>query len=69
MLGLVFLVSVWMARYYAPLVNIVERLKTEGSSDGIEQEIRFYVNRGAMGSAALFILLASIVYLGLNKPF
>jgi hypothetical protein len=69
LLGLVFLVSIWMARYYAPLVNVVERLKTEGSTAEIEAEIRFYVNRGAMGSAALFCLLASIVYLGVNKPF
>ena len=41
----------------------------DGSTPQIESEIRFYVNRGAVGSAALFCLLASIVYLGVNKPF
>ncbi len=69
LLGLVFLVSISMSRYYAPLVNVVERMKTEGRTDDIESSICFYVNRGAVGSVALIFLWASIVYLGVNKPF
>ena len=69
LLGLVFLVSISMARYYAPLVNVVERLRTEGSTDEIENSICFYINRGLAGSFTLIFLWAAIVYLAINKPF
>lgn len=69
LLGLVFLVSITMARYYAPLVNVVERMKTEGSTEEIETQIRFYMDRGLMGSGVLVFLWAAIVYMAVNKPF
>lgn len=67
--GLVFLVSIFMAVFYAPLEGVFNRMAEEGSTDAIEAEIRAYVNKGAAFTVLLFILLAAIGYLGVNKPF
>ena len=69
LLGLVFLVSISMSFYYAPLVNVMERLKNEGSTDEIETDLRFYLNLGMMGSISLIFLWAAIIYMAVNKPF
>ena len=67
--GLVFLVSVVMAVFYAPLEGIFERMALEGSSTEMEARVRRQVNRGAVFTVLLFVLLASMGYLGLAKPF
>jgi len=66
--GLVFLVSIMMAVFYAPLEGIFERMAAEGSSDALEAEIRSQVNKGAIFTVILFLLLATIAFLGLAKP-
>jgi len=67
--GLVFLVSIMMAVFYAPLEGIFARMATEGSTDAIEAEVRSQVNKGALFTVILFLLLATIAFLGLAKPF
>jgi hypothetical protein len=67
--GSLFLVSIMMAVFYAPLEAIFERMKTEGSHDAIEREVRAQVNKGAFFTVLLFVLLAVIAFLGLSKPF
>jgi hypothetical protein len=67
--GLLFLVSIMMAVFYAPLEGIFERMAIEGSGDAIEAEVRSQVNKGAFFTVLLFVLLASIAFLGLSKPF
>jgi hypothetical protein len=66
--GMVFLVSTMMAVFYAPLEGIFERLKSEGSSDELEALIRSQVNKGGFWTVLLFVLLASIAFLGQAKP-
>ena len=67
--GLVFLVSTMMAVFYAPLEGIFERMAAHGSTDAIEAEVRSHVNKGGFFSRLLFLLLASIAFLGQAKPF
>jgi hypothetical protein len=67
--GMLFLVSIMMAVFYAPLEGIFDRMATEGSNDAIEAEVRSQVNKGAVFTVLLFVLLASIAFLGLAKPF
>ncbi|MDP6616239.1 MAG: hypothetical protein QF790_03620 [Gammaproteobacteria bacterium] len=69
LLGLVFLVSISMSRYYAPLTNVVERLKNEGSTEEIETALSFYLNRGMAGSISLIFLWFTIIYMAVNRPF
>jgi hypothetical protein len=66
--GVLFLVSIMMAVFYAPLEGIFERMGKEGSSAAIEKEVRTQVNRGAVVTVLLFLLLAVIAFLGLSKP-
>jgi hypothetical protein len=66
--GMLFLVSIMMAVFYAPLEAIFARMATEGSHDRIEAEVRSQVNKGAFFTVLLFVLLASIAFLGLAKP-
>jgi hypothetical protein len=66
--GMVFLVSIMMAIFYAPLEGILKRLGEKGSSDAIEAQIRSQVNKGAVFTVLLFVLLASIGFLGVAKP-
>ena len=66
--GLVFGVSLMMARYFAPLEAAMRRLGETGSTPVIEQQIRSLVNRGGIFVVLLFILLATNAYLGLFKP-
>jgi hypothetical protein len=67
--GMLFLVSIMMAVFYAPLERIFDRMATEGSHDAIEAEVRSQVNKGAFFTVSLFVLLAAIAFLGLSKPF
>jgi hypothetical protein len=67
--GLVFLTSIMMAVFYAPLEAIFERMETEGSNDSIEAEVRGQVNKGGLFTVLLFLLLAVAAYLGQAKPF
>jgi hypothetical protein len=67
--GLVFLTSIMMAVFYAPIEAIVDRIETEGSSDEIEARIRSQVNKGGFFTVLLFVLLATNAFLGLTKPF
>jgi hypothetical protein len=67
--GMLFLVSIMMAVFYAPLEAIFDRMAAEGSHDAIEAEVRSQVNKGAFFTVCLFVLLASIAFLGLAKPF
>jgi hypothetical protein len=66
--GMVFLVSIMMAIFYAPIEGILDRLGEEGDSDSIEARIRTQVNKGAIFTVLLFALLAIIGFLGVAKP-
>ncbi len=66
--GLVFLVSVMMAVFYAPLEGIFNRMKHEGSTPAMESRVRTQVNRGAVFTVMLFMLLAAMAWLGQAKP-
>jgi hypothetical protein len=67
--GAVFLVSTMMAVFYAPIEAILQKMQVEGSSEDIETALRKQVNRGAFWTVLLFVLLATIAFLGLVKPF
>jgi hypothetical protein len=67
--GLVFLVSTMMAVFYAPIEGILKQMESEGTSDAIEARLRSQVNKGAFWTVLLFVLLATIGFLGLTKPF
>jgi hypothetical protein len=67
--GAVFLVSTMMAVFYAPIEAILQQMQVEGSSEDIETALRKQVNRGAFWTVLLFVLLATIAFLGLVKPF
>jgi hypothetical protein len=67
--GLVFLTSIMMAVFYAPIEAIFDRMETEGSSDAIEAEICSQVNKGGFFTVLLFVLLAANAFLGQAKPF
>jgi hypothetical protein len=66
--GAIFLTSIMMAVFYAPLEAIFERMAVEGSHDAIEAEVRGQVNKGAFFTVLLFVLLATAAFLGLAKP-
>jgi len=66
--GMIFLVSILMAVFYAPLEAIFEQMKNEGSSPELEARVVKQVNRGAFFTIVLFLLLATMGYLGLAKP-
>jgi len=66
--GLVFFVSIMMAVFYAPIEALLERLREEGSTPEIEADIRSHVNKGAFFTVVLFLLLATMGFLGLAKP-
>ena len=67
--GLIFLISSLMAVFYAPIGGIFERMEAEGCTDELEFQLRTQVNRGAVVTIILFLLLASMAFLGLAKPF
>jgi hypothetical protein len=67
--GLIFLTSIMMAVFYAPIEAIIDRMETEGSSDEIEARIRSQVNKGGFFTVLLFVLLATNAFLGQAKPF
>ena len=67
--GQVFLVSSLMAFFYAPIEAIFERMRATGSTPELEARLRSQVNRGAVVTIILFLLLATIAFLGQAKPF
>lgn len=67
--GLIFLVSSLMALFYAPIEGIMADMREQGATDALEARLRTQVNRGAVVTIILFLLLASMAYLGLTKPF
>jgi hypothetical protein len=67
--GHVFLVSSLMAVFYAPIEAIFERMRETGSTPELEARLRSQVNRGAVVTIILFLLLATIAFLGQAKPF
>ena len=66
--GGVFLVSTMMAVFYAPVEGILNQLKEQGSSPELEAKICSQINKGAFWTVLLFVLLATIAFLGLAKP-
>ena len=66
--GQLFLVSSLMAVFYAPIEGIFDRMQLEGSTPELEEKLCRQVNRGAVVTVILFVLLASIAFLGLAKP-
>jgi hypothetical protein len=67
--GQVFLVSSLMAVFYAPIEGIFERMREQGSTPELESRLRTQVNRGSVVTVILFLLLATIAFLGQAKPF
>ena len=66
--GLIFLVSSLMAVFYAPVEAIIGEMKQQGCTDGLEARLRRQINRGAVVTVLLFVLLAVMAWLGLTKP-
>ncbi|MDP6617756.1 MAG: hypothetical protein QF790_11370 [Gammaproteobacteria bacterium] len=66
--GQVFLVSSLMALFYAPVEAIFRQMESSGSSPELEARVRTQVNRGAVVTVALFLLLGTIAFLGQAKP-
>lgn len=56
-----------MALFYAPL-GVFAQMQASGSTSELERRVRSHVNTGAVFSIILFLLLASIAYLGMIKP-
>ena len=67
--GQVFLISSLMALFYAPIEAILEQMKAGGSTPELEARMRKQVNRGAVVTVILFLLLATIALIGQAKPF
>ena len=67
--GQVFLVSSLMALFYAPVEELFRQMQESGSTPELEQRVRTQVNRGAVVTVILFLLLATIAFLGQAKPF
>lgn len=67
--GSVFLVSTMMAVFYAPVEGILNEMREHGTDPVLESRIRVQINRGAFWTVTLFVLLATIGYLGSAKPF
>ena len=65
--ALVFLVSAVMALFYTPL-GVFAQMQASGSTPELERRVRSHVNKGAVFTIILFLLLASIAYLGMIKP-
>ncbi|MGI9290339.1 MAG: hypothetical protein ACR2QG_03570 [Gammaproteobacteria bacterium] len=66
--GQVFLVSSLMAVFYAPIEGILNTMQASGSSPELESRLCRQVNRGAVVTITLFLLLASMAFLGQAKP-
>jgi len=66
--GQVFLVSSLMALFYAPIEGIFDQMREAGSTPELESRLRTQVNRGSVVTVILFLLLASIAFLGQTKP-
>lgn len=67
--GQVFLVSSLMAFFYAPVEALFRQMEEKGSSSELEARVRTQVNKGAVATIVLFVLLAVMAFLGLAKPF
>jgi hypothetical protein len=67
--GLIFLVSSLMALFYAPIEGIMAEMREQGATAELEARLCTQVNRGAAVTVLLFLLLASMAFLGLTKPF
>jgi len=67
--GQVFLISSLMALFYAPIETILEQMKAGGSTPELEARLCKQVNRGAVVTVILFLLLAAIALIGQTKPF
>ena len=66
--GQVFLVSSLMALFYAPIEGILAQMQTDGSTPELEKQLCKQVNRGAVVTVLLFLLLATIAFMGQAKP-
>jgi len=66
--GLIFMVSILMAVFYAPLEAIFDEMAEQGASAALEEKVVRQVNRGAFFTVLLFVLLAAMGFLGLAKP-
>ena len=67
--GQIFLVSASMAFFYAPIEKIFEQMQASGSTPELEARLCTQVNRGAVVTVILFLLLATMAFLGQAKPF
>ncbi len=65
--ALVFLVSAVMALFYAPL-GVFAQMQASSSTSELERRVRSHVNKGAVFTIILFLLLASLAYLRMIKP-
>lgn len=65
--GQVFLVSSLMALFYAPIEGILTEMQASGSTPELEARLCRQVNRGAVVTVTLFLLLATIAFLGQAK--
>jgi hypothetical protein len=66
--GQVFLVSSLMAVCYAPVEAIFKEMQANGSTPELEARVCKQVNRGAVVTVTLFLLLATIAFMGQAKP-
>jgi hypothetical protein len=66
--GQVFLISSLMALFYAPIEGILRQMQASGSTPELEIRLRGQVNRGAVVTVVLFLLLATIAFMGQAKP-
>ena len=66
--GQVFLISSLMALFYAPIEAILQQMQADGSTPELEKRLCRQVNRGATVTVVLFLLLATIAFMGQAKP-
>jgi hypothetical protein len=66
--GQVFLISSLMALFYAPVEAILQQMQADGSTPELEKRLCRQVNRGATVTVVLFLLLATIAFMGQAKP-
>ena len=66
--GQVFLISSLMALFYAPVEAILQKMQAGGSTPELEMRLCKQVNRGAVVTVVLFLLLATIAFMGQAKP-
>jgi hypothetical protein len=57
-----------MALFYVPLGGVFAQIQASGSTSVQERSVRSHANKGATFTILLFLLLASIAYLGMIKP-